>query len=181
MGWVHPSCVHQVPSGALIDEKDDVIVDGKVVAVYPPCPYRLIESAEGSSHGPGYSGWVLDTSQQAPSGEFFDDVFSTIQVPPAPGDQTGGTLGYFQGLNSSATNQAGGGCGILQPVLHWGPGPDGGGQFWAFSSYWWSVGGGNNGFFTAAIRTSAGNQLWSRMIINSNGFVVGDARFHLGK
>ncbi len=171
-GWIHPSCIHEVPNGATIDAHDNVIVNGEVIASYPPCPYPPIKTEGGATRGFGYSGWVIDTSQQAPAGEFFDDVYGFITVPPIPTDQTGGTLGYFQALTSSAPNNN---CGILQPVLQWGPSPSGGGEYWAFSSWWWSVNGFNNGFHTGVFETSPGRVLFSQIYLtdaSTNSFNV---------
>ena len=75
-GWAHPSCIHEVPKGAVVDDrKGDVTVEGKVIAHYDPCPYEPVFDAaitpdsKKGLQGPGnYSGWVEYAQQNAPSG-----------------------------------------------------------------------------------------------------------------
>ena len=156
-GWTHPSCIHEVPNGATIDgERGDVLVNGSIVAHYDPCAYRPVSapgrpalndapsttpaSGDARMNGPAYGGWVENTYQSAPAGQSFDWVSSTMVVPFAPTQQTGETLYYFSGLQSSLDND----CGILQPVLQWGVSPAGGycsppwiPCYWSVASWWW--------------------------------------------
>lgn len=136
-GWSHPSCIHEVADGATVDvDRGDVLMDGKIVAHYDPCPYpakRMLRARRAV--GPAsYGGWVEDTFQFAPSGQTFDFASSVITVPPAPSTTTPQTLYYFTGLQSTLDSD----CGIIQPVLQWGVSPAGGGSFWGIASWWWS-------------------------------------------
>jgi hypothetical protein len=171
-GWAHPSCIHEVPSGAVVDDqRGDVSLDGKVIAHYDPCPYAPVfdaaitdgpTGARGDVQGPGnYSGWVEYTQQNAPSGDTWSWVEDTMWVPPAPA-QTSGTLYYFPGLQPSISNPAGG-CGILQPVMQWGGSPAGGGSYWSIGAWWWSVNGSNNGYHSGLSTVSTNDQVSGQM------------------
>lgn len=158
-GWTHPSCVHEVPEGAVIDgDHGDMMMDGKVVAHYEPCRYPPKPMTRRSSlTGPAsFGGWVEDTFQFAPAGQTFDYASSVITVPPAPSTKTPQTLYYFSGLQSSLD----GNCGIIQPVLQWGKSPAGGGSFWGIASWWWSN---TNQFHSALSRVNSGDAIFGGM------------------
>jgi hypothetical protein len=170
-GWVHPSCIHEVPNGAKV-YNDTVSLNGQVLAHYDPCPYAPVLSfanptASGSSaqngvRGPAaFVGWVEDTTQTAPAftNPWWDQISATMIVPPAPTQATPETLYYFPGLISTISPQPANGCGILQPVLQWGGSPAGGGSYWTIGSWFWSVGGINNGYHTPLSTVSVGNSI----------------------
>jgi hypothetical protein len=173
IGWTHPSCIHEVPEGAVIDSaRDDVLMDGRVIAHYDPCPYKPIYggAAEGPTtpqrgalQGPGYVGWVENTQQLAPPTNGapggFDWVSADMIVPGAPALQNTLTLYLFPALVSGASSGGATGCGILQPVLQWGGSPAGGGSYWSIGSWWWSTGGGNNGFHSGVSAVSTGDRI----------------------
>ncbi len=163
-GWAHPSCVHEVPNGATIDEEaQTVLLDGKVVEHYQPCAYPAykahvpngtVQGRLGFSNGSGptYGGWVEGTSQWAPSGQVYTNLSGYITVPAAPSQTTPQTLYYFPGLESSLDSN----CGIIQPVLQWGTSPAGGGQRWTIGAWSWSWSG---QFHSALVNVSAGDTL----------------------
>ena len=148
-GWTHPSCIHEVPNGATVEENGDVLLNGTLVAHYEPCvyaPIRTFPSAstapnasetpapQGVSQGPAsYGGWIENTAQSAPTGQTFSEVYGRMVVPNNP-TQNGSTLYYFNGIQSTLD----GNCGILQPVLQWGVSPAGGGNYWSIGAWWWS-------------------------------------------
>lgn len=50
-GWTHPSCIHQVPQGAGLQQDPTtgtttVSLNGSVIATYPDCGYRPIKGSE---------------------------------------------------------------------------------------------------------------------------------------
>ncbi len=176
-GWIHPSCVHALPEGATIDEQDNVTVEGKLVAHYAPCAYEAfkghaaVKLAPKEADGPGvsgptYSGWVEDDQQNAPTNSWSNSalwnyVVAEIQTPPAP-PANGGTLYYFAGLESSQA-----GCGfIIQPVLQWGVGPNGQGNYWSVADWVWSNGA--NSYYTASFYPAVGETLQTDMWISAD-------------
>lgn len=147
-GWIHPSCIHEVPNGATIEENGDVVLNKTVVAHHEPCahvPIRTFPSKGAATVSPipkrqtppqgpsSYSGWVEYTSQYAPTNEVISNIYGTMDVPTNP-TQNGATLYYFQSLESTVDNN----CGIIQPVLQWGVSPAGGGNYWSVGAWWWS-------------------------------------------
>jgi hypothetical protein len=172
-GWTHPSCVHEVPTGATVDDGAGTIeLNGSVVERYVPCAYPAYRSlpsgtpaastsgGAGNPHltGPTYGGWVEYAQQQSPpSGQVFTDLSGYINVPPAPATQTPQTLYYFPGLQSTLDSN----CGIMQPVVQWGVSPAGGGTFWAMASWWWSWSG---AFHSPLVTVHSGEQIETYLV-----------------
>jgi hypothetical protein len=159
-GWTHPSCIHEVPNGAQIDEQLNVWVNGSIVAHYAPCAYTPIPItpntgivSSNGANGPSYGGWVEDMEQLAPSGDIFNFVYNEMTVPPVPDTQTPQTVYYFPGLESTID----GNCGILQPVLQWGASPAYSATQWVGIAWWWAWSG--QFFSKTACITSPGDTL----------------------
>jgi hypothetical protein len=178
IGWVHPSCVHGVPSGARIDLNDDVTLNGQLIAHYEQCKYPPVYSpgpfgSKGPTSdggGPGSTGAIEYAEQNATISDPFDKIYGYMNVPSAP-TVNGSTLYYWQGLQSGEFSPPPYGCGILQPVLQWGSSPAGGGNYWGMAAWWWgtSYSGGNdypNGYYsTLQTGMAVGDALALEMII----------------
>jgi hypothetical protein len=61
-------------------------------------------------------------------------MYASVTVPPPPYQQAPEIIYIYAGLQSS-TNPS---CGIVQPVLQWGPTPAGGGYYWSIASWYWT-------------------------------------------
>jgi len=123
----------------------ETVVDGGIFA----------SPAESGPVGPGgSSGWLEGAYQYVSYDYPWDYIYGLYQVPTAPANHVSDagveqTLYFWQGLQSNTPNPPtgaappespgppNGDCGLLQPVLQWGPNPWGGGEYWSFASWWW--------------------------------------------
>jgi hypothetical protein len=141
---IRPDCVHGVPNGARVEiGKDgasgDVMLNGILIAHYDACPEapvltRPSAGAKGLANDPGTgNGWV-EASQwlvSLGSGDNIDLIQGNWTVPSDP--SVNGSLIYlFNGMEDSTY------AWILQPVLQYGVGYAGGGNYWVIAS--WLVG-----------------------------------------
>jgi hypothetical protein len=174
-GWVQvpgalvrPDCVHEVPNGATValgedgQPTGDVTLKGQFIAHYNSCPEaqistRHLESAVNKpGHTPGtpFNGWVEDSQQNLSlaGGDNIDLEDGYFYVPNAPSVK-GGLIYLFNGIAPAAQNW------IIQPVLQYGVGAAGGGNYWAIAS--WAGGGPTNTYFHSPLETvNAGNLLF---------------------
>jgi hypothetical protein len=171
IGWVHPSCLHAVPSGASIDDNDNVSLNGQLIAHYDRCQYAPVYSQQAtrSNGGPGSIGWIEYAEQNATITYPYDEVLGNMNVPTAPTNTTS-TLYYWQGLTSDEANPPSYGCGIVQPVLQWGGSPAGGGNYWSMASWWWSTTYGAptnpNGYYSTLVTgLTSGSELDLTMLV----------------
>jgi len=170
-GYLHPSCVHQIPSGAAVDTAHGDVRDasGALLAHYDHCEHearmsnrvRTLAPSEDTPREreivPADNGWVEWAGQNLPAGATtWNYYYSQITVPPAPVVQNGQTLFYFGSFQSSQGNGD-----ILQPVLQWGHSAAGGGNYWAVAS--WQVynfyGGVVEAYVTALMKVAPGNTI----------------------
>jgi hypothetical protein len=91
---------------------------------------------------------------------------------------TSETLYYFSGLTSTLDAD----CGIIQPVLQWGPSPAGGGSFWAVASWWWGT---SHQFHSPLSTVNAGDEItgflstptasnWRISAVNQSGTLLSE-------
>jgi len=120
--------VHRVPNDVLIVHHHD----GSFTLKHPDgamsnlaaCPPSLVLPSLGVGHGPA---WIVDAVQQTPvSFTYFSTNFS---VPTAPTHQGAALLYYWPGLEDSSMDD------VLQPVLQFGLGPEGGGNYWVYQTW----------------------------------------------
>jgi hypothetical protein len=163
-GWVQipgelirPDCVHEIPNGATVevhnnnnndDDGDritsDVTLDGAVIAHYDACPEEAIVTrphthSENLGHTPGAgNGWVEANRWNVPLGPNHSDnnnddddidYFGGAWTVPSQPSETGALIYLFNGVESSIRNF------MLQPVLQFGVGPAGGGDYWTVASW----------------------------------------------
>lgn len=166
-GWAHPSCIHEVPDGAVVDDaRGDVLLNGKVIAHHDKCafPPRVGRPSEGTGSGPlaaGYGGHIMYTNQTQPANTPFYALAGQLTVPNGPSTATPQTVYYYNGVQSTVDAN----CGVLQPVLQWGQSPAGGGAFWAIGSWFWGAAG---QFHSALSRVNVGDKLHFQML-HTNG------------
>jgi hypothetical protein len=137
---VRPECVHEIPSGAKVETKNgqitgDVTLKGEFYAHYEPCAEEAISTrhlgmTKTAGHAPTGNGWV-EATQWDDSGQNVNLIYGYWTVPSAPA-ASGGLIYLFNGIEPTSENW------ILQPVLQYGVGYAGGGNYWAIAS--WLVG-----------------------------------------
>jgi len=142
---IRPDCVHEIPNGATVEigsdgqVSGDVMLDGVLIAHYDDCPEapivtRPFGGGEGLANDPGTgNGWVESSNWLVPLGstDNLDEVAGNWKVPSAP-SVNGALIYLFNGMEPSDFKW------ILQPVLQYGVGAAGGGNYWAIAS--WLVG-----------------------------------------
>jgi hypothetical protein len=151
-GWVQspgqlirPDCVHEIPKGAMVELTNDgqisgdVTLDGVLVAHYDPCSENAVITGprgpiENLTSPPGTgNGWVEASALNvalSPSDNI--DFMAGNWVVPSNPSVNGALLYLFNGIEPASGNW------ILQPVLQYGAGAAGGGNYWTIAS--WLVG-----------------------------------------
>ncbi|WP_158821651.1 hypothetical protein [Granulicella sp. S156] len=138
---IRPECVHEIPNGAKVETVEgkitgDVTVNGALLAHYEPCTEEAVATRHPSpsenrvAHTPGLNGWV-EAAQWDDTNQNVDLIYGNWTVPSNP-SENGGLIYLFNGLEPSVQTY------ILQPVLQYGSGYAGGGNYWAIAS--WLVG-----------------------------------------
>lgn len=142
-GWVHKSCVLEVPENAVVNDDRSVTVNGRIIKRHRPCKYPVKKF--GSP--PAVNGWVASSSAWAPTNQWGFNWFNKVEgswiVPQNPATPNGQLLYLFNGLQPANAGF------IIQPVLQWGSSPAGGGSFWAMCN--WQVFS-DNTFFRSRLR-----------------------------
>jgi hypothetical protein len=138
-GLVHKSCVHEVPSGAVVDENDDVKLDGRTIAHLDPCHYPRY----GRNSPPaGLTPTINDNIEAATAPaitnawgfNWFNEITATVIVPSPP--RTAPINNFFwPGLETAS------GSAVLQPVLIYGQSDAGGGPYWSVGLWYISAAG----------------------------------------
>ncbi len=130
-GLVHPSCVHAVPDGAKVD-RDGIHLRNGTVQPLGACHHARIATHASRSNAsnaktPATDGWTAASWAHGEWG-YLQANFTVPQTPANQGDQL---LYFFPSLEPEPGNA------IIQPVLQWGTGYAGGGQYWSMAS--WSL------------------------------------------
>jgi len=115
-GYRHKSQVHYVASGYTVSRKAGT--------KQPP---RATRSLGVPLLG---SGWITCASWTNTTGQPITLFSSSWVVPPAPATQSGQTIFIFNSLTDIAQDD------IVQPVLQWGVGAPGGGNYWAVANWY---------------------------------------------
>jgi hypothetical protein len=151
-GWVQspgqlirPDCVHEIPKGAMVELTSDgqisgdVTLNGVLIAHYDLCSENAVITrprgrTENLTSPPGTgNGWVEASALNvalSPS-DNLDFMAGNWVVPSYPA-LNGALIYLFNGIAASSGNW------ILQPVLQYGVGAAGGGNYWTIAS--WLVG-----------------------------------------
>jgi hypothetical protein len=143
-GYRHKSLVHRVapgqvlrmrdgfvnvidPSGAVVAQHGPIAASRERVTVVPSSPV-LAAAVEGTPPGTLGSGWIATTFWNSPTDKPVTSLRTTWVVPPFPQTQSGQLIYLFNGMQDANW--------IIQPVLQWGQGPSGGGDYWSVASYY---------------------------------------------
>jgi hypothetical protein len=152
VGQFHRSCVHTVADGATVEASGRVTLRSGETTQLPACGFQPRDdrrtslalnqrvASPGHAHadamGPTVNGWAEADVGFAPTNgsgfSWFNELDGTWTVPAAPKQYTQQTIYLFPSLESSSNE-------IIQPVLQYGPSPDGGGQNWAIA-VWYVIG-----------------------------------------
>jgi len=125
VGYRPEECVHRVPSGSHLSKEKDgtvtVITPEQVTYSLPVCDLSngLVEARQDS-------GWIAYANFLGN----FTTFNGTWTVPKNPTKYDNQILYFFPGLVDSGDSE------IIQPVLQYGPAPDGGGKYWAVACWW---------------------------------------------
>jgi len=144
---VWSTCIHRVEHGSKIVETDDqmrIISPSGAVRTVERCPMpnRRLPTRRTAPGASPADGWQVWTTFQHPQNETFTTFVGNFTVPPAPTSFGGGILYMFFGLQSDnwvpIANEppAPPTFDIIQPVLQYGLGPAGGGNFWGLASWY---------------------------------------------
>jgi hypothetical protein len=169
-GWVQipgelirPDCVHAVPSGAKVEVgtdgqiTGDVSLNGAVIAHYDACSEDAIVTrprarTEGLAKDQATgNGWVEADQWNVPlsQNDDIDYLAGTWTVPSYP-SESGAVLYPSNGVESASSKW------ILQPVLQYGLGFAGGGNYWTISSWLVSA---NEVFYSPLVQVYPGNSI----------------------
>lgn len=141
-GKQHASCVFVVPNGSHIDGRD-VKLKGRIIKTLPVCKHaRKRVGASGETRlptsarlrPPTVSGWVATTHTTTTTNQWGFDWINAFYgywtVPNAPSSYTSQLIYLFNALEPTD------GSFILQPVLHYGVSPAGGGNRWSMAAWY---------------------------------------------
>jgi len=120
---LHKDCIHQVPDGSHFRiDSENIIVQTKSgeTIFHPLCP----EPPINLQHGPAWKAWA-EYNNSFP----ITYLQTTWDIPDKPSG--GGALLYYWNGIEPTDNSA-----VLQPVLQYGSGPAGGGDFWGLASWY---------------------------------------------
>jgi len=129
--YAHQSCIHRVPDGAAIRRVDSQHLEVRTSAAtyrLPSCSHPLIDVANNREPEHG-AAWIVDAVQEWAVGYSFFGTDFSVPEPPANTDVL---LYYWPGTEDEAMSD------VVQPVLQFGVSPEGGGNYWAYQS--WFVG-----------------------------------------
>jgi hypothetical protein len=114
-GSIHRSCVHELPSGATVDEAGHVTLPDGSTYQLPPCQYpKRPDTVHSAAQFPVDNNWVETAIQSAGGGGLWRELTATWRVPGTPGQSYTSSQQVFYtfpGLQSSTR--------ILQPVLQY--------------------------------------------------------------
>lgn len=146
-GRTHKSCVHEVPEGALLEE-----------TTLPLCNHPFLRGDNGT-HGSAWKAWAQVNSTGLPG---VSSLNSTWAVPGPPQDTNGGqTLFWWNGVEPGDTSA------VLQPVLQWGTSAAGGGNYWAYSS--WYVSANHGSHFSKLEKVQTGDKVTGTNTLHADG------------
>jgi hypothetical protein len=137
-GWVHRSCVYEVPDGAVVDRNGIVHVAGAVTRALPPCQFPTRQALrggplvrpDGQSSKPTNNGWMEYAYTTIPTTNFFKRLDANWTVPAAPLTRyTGSNQVYFSFPGTEN------GSYIIQPVIQYGTSAAGGSSTWMMASW----------------------------------------------
>jgi len=132
-------------------------------------------------------GWQVWTAFNNPNNASFDAFLGDFNVPQSPSNWDGSALLYmFTGLQNDNWVPIPGeydtppGFDIIQPVLQYGSGPDGGGDYWSLASWYVTVD--ENTFTSNPMQVNAGDNIYGNMTrINATAWYIGSDDTTMGQ
>jgi hypothetical protein len=148
-GYRHKSLVHLVAAGQGVSHSNGksrtLDLSTKAETEVPPEDTKSLGVPSLGSGWITYAFWANSTGRPI-------SLFSTAWVVPAvPAAKSGQTVYIFNSLADSAQNS------IVQPVLQWGVGAPGGGNYWAVAS--WYVDPDGNAYYSSLTPVQEGDLL----------------------
>jgi hypothetical protein len=171
VGLAHKSCVHEVPSGSHIEERDGLILvtlpGARQIKPIRPCGYQLQAKKKVGQ----YDGWMAYTTSQAAND--YDAFVGYFSVPDAP-QSAPEVLYLFTGLQNvnwipiiDPPPQT---FDIIQPVLQY---PGDNGDYWSVKS--WYVTLTNDVLYSSEIQVNTGDLIFGNMTKTG-----GDSTWYIG-
>ncbi len=156
-GYRHKSLVHSVAPGQAVTHEA-----GKSLTLNLSTKTKVItdvSTKEAKSLGVPLlgSGWITYASWANTTGKPISSFSTSWLVPPAPATQSRQTIFIFIGLADSAQDD------IVQPVLQWGAGAPGGGNYWAVSN--WYVDANGQAYYSSLVPVQEGDALVGRIVL----------------
>jgi hypothetical protein len=134
MGPRNASLVYEVPNGASVESDGRVTLNGDVLAKVDALatPQGPANATPPTDHNPAVANWVAYTWANVPSGGagYFNSIDADFTVPTPPrssASQDGSIVYLFPSVENSDS--------IVQPVLQYGAGPAGGGDYWGVANW----------------------------------------------
>ena len=165
-GYAHPSCVHQVPNGGLVDGDDNVHdPSGNIVGHIDKCLHpsvrRLPREAQlggALPTPPTPQQYIEGATQDLPSGSHTWNLVQAVVTVPTWNGLDGEHYFYWNGVYGSNLSD------FLQPVLQWGSSTGaGGGDYWAVAAWAWR---GISPLYTPLVRVNPGDQVLLQMYLD---------------
>ena len=167
-GRYHRTCVHEIPTGAVVGRNGVVTrLDGTTFQI-PKCRYPSYPSIPrpsrraGNALAPIDTGWVEWAFDEEPPGSSYQQLEARWTVPAAPTGTYSGVQTYFSfpGLVSDSF--------ILQPVIQYGSNGEFGGSYWTAAS-WHCDGADNQGSCTHSvpITVAPGHTMYGLVVANN--------------
>jgi len=194
VGRILSECVHNVPSGSVIEEERDEndLITGRrivrknnhVVEIVPRCDttefpfFETISPSDDPPFPPDYDGWLVYTAFNTSSG--FDTFLGDFTVPDAPASPPD-VLFLFTGLQNidwvPKRDPNPDGFDIIQPVLQY-PGDDG--YYWSVKSWYVTLDAG--AFSSEEVMVSPGDTIFGNMSrITGEDWFIGSTALSTGQ
>ncbi|TFK35232.1 hypothetical protein BDQ12DRAFT_760161 [Crucibulum laeve] len=143
--------VHLVPDGARVHQTSDAVhIISESGEILHTTPLDSSSAASSISSRDLPSGYVAYSYTKNTAGSPISSFSTSWTVPPTPATQSGQVIYIFNALIPTSFDA------ILQPVLQFGSGAAGGGNYWAIAS-WWILG--SSTFHTNLVKVTPGKAL----------------------
>jgi hypothetical protein len=160
-GYRSRSLVHRVDPGHAVDLAADGL---RIRSLASNAEVSRIARPKANVVAPKLGDeWIADAYWNNDSGSPITSFRTTWEVPDEPSTDSGQLIYLFNGMTRYYGNNAV----ILQPVLQWGTGPDGGGAFWTIASWYVHLQG--DTFYTPFVAVNPGDAVTGVMTAVDQG------------
>ena len=155
-GWAHKSCVHEVVGTGTLSQSS-----------LPLCAHPFLRTRgtikKNETHGAAWKAWMQHSVTSQTSS--VTSLNSTWVVPEAPQSNGGQVLFWWNGVEPVDTSA------VLQPVIQWGPSAAGGGDYWAYAS--WYVSSSHGSHYSKLVKLETGDSvLGTNTRLSNNAWVI---------